>query len=581
MEINRANFDPSIFQKAVHDCDFVTVDLEFSGLSLKAKDRRHGFDSTEEIYAKMKDLCSTFFAFQIGLCTFQWDSENQKYLACPFNFYVFPSSKFKDSTLSFQASTLNFLTEHNMEWHKVFTTGLHYWQRNRREELETLAKEYLTKSKENHRSYWYRLGSKSEEDRQEILQHVTEFLDKPYKEKEVLKLKPNRNKVCWSATCKSVTSLCHGRENVRAKVSGKDKVLTITKYLPLEKDDSQSNSSSILLEEQPSQVSDTTEDLTSKMEELKIDPDEQLNTDLAKLIREEYGFTVIMDILVEAKKPLIGHNMIFDIMFLYHQFIDEFPESYDEFTRSWASNFPLTYDTKLLSSYCSAIKKTWLKEAFDQCLEQPTLRENLKFEYHPDFKMYDEEVQEHEAAYDAFMTGVVFATIAKQKEIIHEYRGKLDSVEEVQELRKKKTETEDKEEKNQIYKRLEEIENEHFSSTREECKNKPIETQHLMDLENKVVVISDKNRVFYFGTNENEIKQAKNLKVNADKVLWIRLDPKEADVEKIFELAKDMGDVHVQRDDKNAYYVEFQTIYDNKLKIKDLIDQFREELGGN
>jgi hypothetical protein len=67
MEIIKTNFNPQIFRKALIGADFIGFDCEFSGLSLKHKDRRHGFDTTEQIYLKMRDLCSTYFAFQIGL----------------------------------------------------------------------------------------------------------------------------------------------------------------------------------------------------------------------------------------------------------------------------------------------------------------------------------------------------------------------------------------------------------------------------------------------------------------------------------------------------------------------------------
>lgn len=184
----------------------------------------------------------------------------------------------------------------------------------------------------------------------------------------------------------------------------------------------------------------------SKPSEVTVDPKEQYK----KLFDEEYGFTYILDMLVEAKIPLVGHNMIFDVMFLYYQCIDDFPETYEEFRKSWHAHFPLTYDTKLLCSHAKGIKKTWLSEAYDQCLENEQLAGNLQFEYAPKFKMYDEEVQEHEAAYDAYMTGCIFATICKQAEIISEAKGAVVALQDYQQLLKLKDETEDKTEKEKV-----------------------------------------------------------------------------------------------------------------------------------
>ena len=49
------------------------------------------------------------------------------------------------------------------------------------------------------------------------------------------------------------------------------------------------------------------------------------------LYEREMGFSLIVEELISAKKPIIGHNMIYDIIYLYNQFIAELPETYNEF----------------------------------------------------------------------------------------------------------------------------------------------------------------------------------------------------------------------------------------------------------
>lgn len=62
---------------------------------------------------------------------------------------------------------------------------------------------------------------------------------------------------------------------------------------------------------------------------------ESLEDKLIKLVEElfmkEMGFALVVEELVNAKKPIIGHNMIYDIIYLYNQFIDDLPETYLEF----------------------------------------------------------------------------------------------------------------------------------------------------------------------------------------------------------------------------------------------------------
>ena len=251
----------------------------------------------------------------------------------------------------------------------------------------------------------------------EILDRVTEFLDKPFKEKDSIKVKSNRNRPCWIAAKREVFALAKKYENIKVKVN-KEEALVITK-ITAEENKSQENTEEI-------------KDLTEQIDALNINPEEEIKQNIDRLYNEEYGFTEIIDILIDAKLPIIGHNMIYDVMFMYRQFIDDLPETYDAFVKKWRENFPKTYDTKLISSYCKPIPKTWLGSAYECCLENETLKGTLNFEYAPNFEKYNEEGQEHEAAYDAYMTGVIFATVAKYKEIIHVLGERLNLSEEYQ-----------------------------------------------------------------------------------------------------------------------------------------------------
>lgn len=66
------------------------------------------------------------------------------------------------------------------------------------------------------------------------------------------------------------------------------------------------------------------------------------------------------------------------------------------------------------------------------------------------------------------MTGVIFACICKQAEIFHEAKGKPHALEEFQDLMKQKSECEDKQEKEKIYKKLEELEKRTYEDTKKE-----------------------------------------------------------------------------------------------------------------
>lgn len=441
---------------------------------------------------------------------------------------------------------------------------MHYWQRTKKEELKASATEYIEKKENQRKNFWYQLGGRSEEDMKELLELAKKFIDEPCKEKQSEKILANKNRVCWSNAKREIFNLCRKRDNIYVKESKKDDYLTITKYPPKSEEETQESS--------PAKT-DTkiVDDLSKNMEKLNISQEEDPQIQIEKLISEEYGFTEIIDALSDSKLPIVGHNMIYDVMFMYHQFVDDLPATYDEFVKTMHSNFPLFYDTKLLSSYCKPIKSTWLKNAYDQSLEAEGISGNLKFKYDPSFQMYDEEVQEHEAAYDAYMTGVLFASVAKFKEINIDHSEKLDNNEEYCDLLSQKNDPENKN-KDEVYKKLAEIAIKAFNDSKAELKNKPIEHFALMEQENKVVAVSSKNRVFYFGENADEANKSKSMHLKTDKILWIRFLNYERSVNDLFEACKDLGDIHIQKDDSHSFYIEFQTIYDTKKKkLRDMI----------
>lgn len=58
------------------------------------------------------------------------------------------------------------------------------------------------------------------------------------------------------------------------------------------------------------------------------------------------GFTRIVTLLSDLKKPLISHNGIMDLMFLYDKFFRPLPDTQGEFKYAINSLFPHIFDTK-------------------------------------------------------------------------------------------------------------------------------------------------------------------------------------------------------------------------------------------
>jgi len=143
---------------------------------------------------------------------------------------------------------------------------------------------------------------------------------------------------------------------------------------------------------------------------------------LENLFTQEMGFAAVVQILIDEKKPIIGHNMIYDIIYLYNQFIDDLPTTYLEFISKWHSLFPYVYDNKVLCSQAEYFGRTDLGYIYEKCTTNDRLLTcgmKIAFDLDKGFGNYEGSAllsHYHEAAYDAYMTGFAFAHCLKFKE---------------------------------------------------------------------------------------------------------------------------------------------------------------------
>ena len=133
----------------------------------------------------------------------------------------------------------------------------------------------------------------------------------------------------------------------------------------------------------------------------------------------ELGFSRVVEVIIKAKKPLVGHNMFLDMMFLYQQFIADLPDSLEEFIHNFSFYFPVIYDTKAMAECLGFFTNTTLNAMSNKCLSDKKFSNYLDFEFDigSGFDKYITKTQLHEAGYDSYITGVVFASMVKQLEI--------------------------------------------------------------------------------------------------------------------------------------------------------------------
>ena len=153
-----------------------------------------------------------------------------------------------------------------------------------------------------------------------------------------------------------------------------------------------------------------------------LNAEEQIQ--LSELYESELGFTKVIQMLIDAKKPLVGHNPQYDVAFMYEQFIAPLPASFIEFCQEWRKFFPLIYDTKcIFAQFQSGTFKdgirSYLNKIFEAIEGEKQFYSNLviKFDQEKAIEFAIENEQHHDAAYDAYMTGYIFAMMTKRLEI--------------------------------------------------------------------------------------------------------------------------------------------------------------------
>ncbi|PRW61321.1 poly(A)-specific ribonuclease PARN isoform X3 [Chlorella sorokiniana] len=163
-------------------------------------------------------------------------------------------------------------------------------------------------------------------------------------------------------------------------------------------------------------------------------------------IHDAAGFAAVMEAMRDSGKPMIGHNLAFDLAYSLHSFARELPSSWPEYKELVHRWFPGgVYDTKHLSGKLrpelfedtslgplhDGLCKGQLQEQVDAFLRSQTaadtkassdsmsdgeVAELPAVDHAPGFERYkgvDTEAYAHEAGFDAFMTGAVFACLLR------------------------------------------------------------------------------------------------------------------------------------------------------------------------
>ncbi|KAI8803206.1 ribonuclease H-like domain-containing protein [Cladochytrium replicatum] len=375
MEVLKDNFEgllPAI-QEAINGCDLIAIDTELTGLHPDAKQQLDYFDTHQERYTKVRESARKFLIVQLGVCPFTWDAQTQKYIARPFNFYLFPSvgtsRNVPDKSFLCQASSLEFLFSHGFDFNKWIGKGIPYMNR---------------KDEENAR---IRIENQANIVRDDIpIDDKNRPFIEDFKEKVTNWMQNSADRTLFvQAGNGYLRRLVH--QEIRKMYNG---------FVATD-----GNSNGV--------------ELTRLTEEEKReragDKGAQSQKDLSAVV----GLRKVFDMIGASKKPICGHNMLLDVCQIFQQFYGELPERYEDFKRIVHTEWPCVFDTKKLSMATtqlqSLITSSVLADLFGRVKLGPFMFPN--FELHAEFREYEENTSRfHEAGFDSYCTGVAFLRMA-------------------------------------------------------------------------------------------------------------------------------------------------------------------------
>ncbi|KFP84769.1 Poly(A)-specific ribonuclease PARN-like domain-containing protein 1, partial [Apaloderma vittatum] len=348
------------------------LDVEFTGLHSTSppSDQPSLFDSPAERYLKVRQSVQRFTVTQLGLAIFSNENSNT-YVVHSYNFFLFPSTLgVKDIEFTLSASSIQFLSHYGFDYNKFLKDGIPYM--NEVQE-ESFRQQPLASS-------WKVSSALDRDVLKKAIDEVTCWITAA-EEEETMILQDLSGHQMFEVQL----VLRQALQNIWTQPLG-DKKVMVKKVRPQHRR---------LLE-------NSRYDYCQK--EL--------------ILLSARGFTNLFQTLVKSKKPLVGHNMLMDLMHLHDKFYKPLPESYEEFKRNIHNLFPVLLDTKTVT------KSIWKKCQFPRVSNLLEVYEVLCSDLNPkdatcpvialasDCSRYAEKKYPHEAGYDAFLCGSVLLKLA-------------------------------------------------------------------------------------------------------------------------------------------------------------------------
>ncbi|KAF9181945.1 hypothetical protein BGZ50_005223 [Haplosporangium sp. Z 11] len=401
MEIHKDNFVASLplLQKAIQECDFVAMDTEMTGLAAPSNIPKRE-DSLATRYSKVSVSAANFLVIQLGICTFTWSDSIGGYEARAFNLPCFPASTDDIKTERFfkcQSTSLEFLISNGFDFNKWISSGIPYLSRPEEDvyiarKAEKEAQLATISSSANN----IPVDSRNKDFFETTIALIKDWFENSTEEALTV---PAPNSF-FRRLVHQIMRTDFGDHGLYVVSNSQARTMTVRRL---------------------------TEEVRQEQEDAK------------KIQPPTLNLRRVLDMISDARKPLIGHNCFLDLMQISQQFLWELPLDLEEWKKAITREWNTVIDTKHLAGHpmitplinvtaleciSSSVQsapfvtigpKIVMSEGFDRYqlsapksdTETTTQGENTKSEENEPVK-----TNFHEAGYDAFMTGQVFLRLA-------------------------------------------------------------------------------------------------------------------------------------------------------------------------
>ncbi|KAJ2080453.1 hypothetical protein H4R24_003064 [Coemansia sp. RSA 988] len=390
MDVTKDNFEKALkeFEAAVTQSDFVAMDMEMTGLYETKELQPNRLDTLDERYAKLKRSVELYGVIQVGVCLFTWvegcRQEGEEVAATdggagdtggywearPFNFNVFPSSSIggiaMDTHFGFKSSAFEFLARNAFDFNKWVYQGVPYL---RTEDAERIRKERMAMLTSRQRKI------DADDRHRDFVRDFELALDTFIDSGE--------------QALRYETENSYQRKLIHNIVSSHDTLGTRGR-------------------------GDCIEIFKGSRSTMAKHTAHKIKT-LNQNIKNARGFCAVIDLLSAARKPVVGHNMLLDVLHAFSKFHRPLPVGREEFERALSQFLPVLIDTKFIIESMPGVKDRYGTSSLDEIapmLEREDSSDLAPIRLHSLFTRNASRTM-HEAGYDAYMTGASFIRLLK------------------------------------------------------------------------------------------------------------------------------------------------------------------------